>query len=226
MPASQFEHQLSAKTKTLLGNLGLSTEDITISLDDRCLIIQLHKLLRSANETLVDLNDGDMRATRDLIADYVLPDLIEFIKKESGIEYESIYYDWNDNDFSGLIIAYPQGSIYRVNEDYYPGKDDIHRQIAKITYDVQKVPDSIYSFWAGDNILVIVREGILIKLEKELFKLGFEDSLWTAKRTLEKESFLAQGKVAEILNRKQLGIYVDWDFALDKSVLIYVFEDM
>jgi uncharacterized protein YbcI len=225
MPSSQFEDLISAKTKALLGNLGLSTEDITISLDDRCLIIQLHKLLRSANETLVGLDDGDMRATRDLIADYVLPDLVEFSKKENGIAYESIYYDWNDNDFSGLIIAYPQGGHYRVNEDYYPGKDDIHRQIAKITYDVQKVPDRIYSFWAGDNILVIVREGILIKIEKELFKLGFKDSLWTAKRTLEKESFLAQGQVADILNRKQLGIYVDWDFALDKSVLIYVFEN-
>ncbi|KIL35802.1 hypothetical protein SD71_10350 [Cohnella kolymensis] len=224
MLITKITDQISAETQTLLRNLGLIPEDITVSLDERCLTIQLHHLFTSAQETMVRLDQHDMRATRDLIVDYVIPDLGDFINKVSGIKFESMYYDWNDSDSSGLIIGLPQGSRYREHEDYYPGKDEIHRQVAKITYDVQKVPDSIYSFWTGDNMLVIVREGLFIKLEKELIKLGFTDGLWTAKRTLERQSFLSEAQATAILKRKHRALYVDWQFELDKSALVYAFD--
>jgi hypothetical protein len=154
----------------------------------------------------------------------VMPDLKDSLLKR-GIELESIYFDWDDHNFSGMIVGLLKGTPYRKHEDYYRGKDGVHHQITKITYEVQKVPDHVYSFWAAPNILIIIREGLFIKIEKELLKYGFEYSLRTAKRALEREYFLNEGRIAEILNRRQAGLYLDWQFQQDKSVLVYRFEE-
>ncbi len=70
---------------------------------------------------------------------------------------------------------------------------------------------------------MVVREGLLIKLEEELVKLGFEGTFAKQNEHLKKPLFLKEGSVDDVLKREMKGIYLDWNFILNKSVLTYVF---
>ncbi len=71
-------------------------------------------------KALVEQNDNDaMRTTRELIVEYICPDLIHFIQENTDIVIDSLYYDWDDSNLSGLITGLTSNSRYRDNEDYY-----------------------------------------------------------------------------------------------------------
>ncbi|WP_249900223.1 Na-translocating system protein MpsC family protein [Paenibacillus sp. PK3_47] len=207
-------------------SFGDKPEDVHVILENRCLIIRLERFMGKIMENLVVTKDNDaLRSTSELIMDYLLPDFMKELKTFSDIEFDSFYYDWDDNNLSGVIVGLIKDNNYRLNEDYYPGKDEVHFQISKITYEVEKVPDSTFSFWADNNTLVVVREGLLIEIEKYLVKLDGEGALRKAKRALEKTRIIEEGNIPIILGRRLVGIYLDWMFEMDKSVIVYVFEE-
>ncbi|WP_054637221.1 Na-translocating system protein MpsC family protein [Thalassobacillus sp. C254] len=71
---------------------------------------------------------------------------------------------------------------------------------------------------------MIVREGILVPIEKELISLGKEENLKVAKRKLEKRK-LNQGRRFELLfNSTIKDIFVDWDFNLDRSIVTLILD--
>ncbi|MGO4372323.1 hypothetical protein AB4Z21_16440, partial [Paenibacillus sp. MCAF20] len=63
--------------------------------------------------------------------------------------------------------------------------------------------------------------GILISIEKELIRLGNEGHLKLAKRNLEKRHLHNSIRLEPMLNRKINDVFVDWDFHLDKSVIVF-----
>ncbi|WP_342421644.1 Na-translocating system protein MpsC family protein [Paenibacillus sp. FSL E2-0178] len=207
-------------------SFGESPKNVHVILDERCLVIRLERFMGEIIEELILTNDYDaLRSTRELILDFLLPDFLNQLRNFSDLEFDSFYYDCDDNNLSGVITGLIKDNNYQNNEDYYPGKEKIHLQICKITYEVEKVPDFTYSFWADKNTFVIVREGLLIEIEKYLIRLDGENALRTAKRTLEKTRFIEDAYTSAILNRRLAGIYLDWTFELDKSILVYVFEE-
>ncbi|MNI71655.1 hypothetical protein D3C73_1275380 [compost metagenome] len=88
---------------------------------------------------------------------------------------------------------------------------------------VQKLPNLTSSWWINPRMLIIRREGILIPLEKELLELGYENTLRTTKRKMEKR-YLEMTTVASLLGKELSDIYVDWDFNKDTSVIAYTFK--
>jgi uncharacterized protein YbcI len=222
---------IRTKIETVINELfnasfGADPKDVHVILDERCLIIRLENFLGKIMENLITTKDNDaLRSTSELIMDYLLPDFLKEFKQISDLEFDSLYYDWDDDNLSGLIIGLIKDNHYQQHEDYYPGKDKVHFQISKLTYEVEKVPDSTHSFWADANTLVIVREGLLIEIEKYLVKLDGENALRKAKRALEKPRIIENAKIPIIVKRMPIGVYLDWMFEMDKSVLIYVFEE-
>lgn len=207
-------------------SFGANPQDVHVILDNRCLIIRLESFLGKIMENLTTKDDDALRSTSELIMEYLLPDFLKKLKSFSDLEFDSFYYDWDDSNLSGLIIGLIKNNNYKLYEDYYPGKEKVHFQISKITYEVEKVPDLTCSFWADENTLVIVREGLLIEIEKSLVELGSKNVLRKAKRVLEKNRIIDDANIPTILNRTPAGIYLDWMFEVDKSVLVYVFEEM
>ncbi len=55
--------------------------------------------------------------------------------------------------------------------------------------EIAQGPEKISSYKLSDRTLVVVRERILVAIEKQLISLGFDDTLRISKRPLEKESY-------------------------------------
>ncbi len=108
--------------------------------------------------------------------------------------------------------------------DPYPGKQAIHDRIIKMSEIAQKGPEKISSYKLSDRTLVIVREGILVAIEKQLISLGFDDTLRISKRPLEKGILRQNDDYDEILNADILDIFVDWDFEKDNSIITLILK--
>jgi uncharacterized protein YbcI len=135
------------------------------------------------------------------------------------MEIEEFYYDWNLNNKSGAITAVTNGSLsgqHAAMSDY-PHQEELHRKVIEISHEVQKVPEEIFSCRISDRVLLVIRKGILVRIEKELIRQGYSKILKTTKRVLEK-SYLHNNEVEQILGVKVEDIFVDWDFTRDKSV--------
>ncbi|GGO01267.1 Na-translocating system protein MpsC family protein [Saccharibacillus kuerlensis] len=193
--------------------------------DERSLIIHLEDFMGAEMQRLIRQQDPDaLRSVQELMIEYLLPKLAQQIKETTGLNIGNFYYDWSDRDLSCMLVGLPEEPLYRTQEDYYPGKDAVHQQIGKVTYEIEKVPDATYSYWAAEHILVIVREGILIKIEKAFIDQGATEILRKVKRNLEKTVIIREGNIGEVLNRKVQDVYLDWSFGENKSLLVHVFE--
>ncbi|OWR32398.1 hypothetical protein CDO73_01975 [Saccharibacillus sp. O23] len=207
-------------------NFGQPPRKIDVNLDERSLVIYLEDFVGSEIQDLVDSKDPDaLRSVRELVVEHLLPELKRQIGERTGHSVDSFYYDWSDRNLSGVLIGMFGEAAYRNSSDDYEGKLELHREIGGITYEIEKMPDAIYSYWASPNVLVMIREGILIKIEKAFIDQGASGVLRKVKRTLEKQVLIREGKIGETLDRRLKGLYLDWAFGEDKSFLVCVFED-
>lgn len=74
----------------------------------------------------------------------------------------------------------------------------------------------------NDRTILVIRNGILVRIEKELIRLGLEGNLKLAKRNLEKSYLHNINHFQRILNTKIVDVFVDWDFQLDKSIFVFI----
>ncbi|WP_172251301.1 Na-translocating system protein MpsC family protein [Saccharibacillus deserti] len=195
--------------------------------DERSLIIHLEDFMGDEVLRLINLHDQDaLRSVQELMVEHMLPNLTRTLKETTGTEIDAFYYDWFDKDLSGMLIGMPKEPLHSARSELYPGKDAVHEKIGQVTCEIQKIPDETYSYWAADHILVIIREGILIKLEKAFLEQGAGEILRKVKRNLEKNVIQQEANtpIEKHLNRKIKSYYLDWSFDQNKSFLIYVFE--
>ncbi|MEH7128397.1 Na-translocating system protein MpsC family protein, partial [Neobacillus drentensis] len=80
----------------------------------------------------------------------------------------------------------------------------------------------VLSYLLNERTLVVIRNGILVPIEKELIRLGNFEALRLAKRNLEKRLLHNSGNFESILQTKVNDIFVDWDFYRDKSVIVLI----
>ncbi|WP_172198604.1 Na-translocating system protein MpsC family protein [Saccharibacillus qingshengii] len=195
--------------------------------DEHSLIIHLEDFMGDEILNLIKLQDQDaLRSVQELMVEHLLPNLASKIKETNGLDIAHFYYDWFDKDLSGMLIGMGNEPAQSAQPQLYPGQDAVHEKIGQVTYEIEKMPDETYSYWAADHILVIVREGILIKLEKAFLDQGADEILRKVKRNLEKTAIQKEANtpIEKHLNRKIKSYYLDWAFDQNKSFLIYVFE--
>lgn len=207
-------------------NFSQPPRKIDVHLDERSLVVYLEDFVGDEMQCLVEAHDPDaLRSVRELLVEHTIPNLTKRIAEETGLRIVSFHYDWSDYNLSAVLFGLRDEESYRQRQEEYPGKVILHENIAAITHEIEKTPDFTYSYWPSDNILVLVREGILIKIEKAFIDQGASGVLRKVKRNLEKTIILEEGNIEKTLNRKLKGIYLDWAFPADKSFLICVFED-
>ncbi|EPD92706.1 hypothetical protein HMPREF1207_00477 [Paenibacillus sp. HGH0039] len=218
--------QLSSQTgKMLRERFGKGPESIFISYNEYGITLHFRNFVSAVEMILLDKQKGEaVRETRQMVMDVLLPDLKEFITQTVGIAIEEIYYDWDLEDHSGIMIGLTNKSLDADIQEKYAGYEKVHQQVSDVTAHVQKIPDRIYSFWTNPRTLIIVREGLLIMLEKELINTGYENALRVAKTSLEKKLLLHDVDMEQAIGRTVTGLYLDWDFERDRSVLVYTFK--
>lgn len=206
-------------------NFGKRPEAVRVSANEKCLIIRIEGFLGSIMETMIaEKSHGALNSTRELIVGYMLSQLDEDLSSELNLDVAHFYYDWNDSDLSCIISVVLRENEHYALDDPYPGKEEVHQKVVDITQKVQKVPEKIHSFWVDGDFLVVVRGGLLIELETALLEDGHESALRIAKRKVEKRYFAQKMNLAEIVGRQPTGVYLDWAFDLDRSMIVYSFD--
>lgn len=192
----------SYTTKLLRNRFGKGPEAVSIYLCEQCIILHLKNFLSPVEKFLLSQEEEQaFRYTRELMMKSMLPEIRNFMTEELGLKVVDLYYDWGIYNASGVIVGLLDYDFDATKEDY-AGKEELHREIVRVTTELQKPPTWIDSWWINSKTLFILRKG---KIEKML---------------LEQEI-----QIEPIFNKKIADLYVDWSFDNDHSMIVYTFEE-
>ncbi|USB34055.1 Na-translocating system protein MpsC family protein [Paenibacillus sp. YPG26] len=215
---------ISSFTGKLLRNrFGKGPESVNVSIGECGIAIHIRNFISPVEQFLLDKEEEQaLRYTRELLMKSLLPELSAYMKAELGLVTEELYYDWGLHNASGMIVGLFE--LHSEKSAPYRGQKSVHDHVIKVSGMVQKEPVHIDSWWLNSKTLIVVREGILIILEKELLDLGYENILKSTKRKMEKRYLDQETGFTKVLNKTLSDIYVDWDFSQDRSVIAYTFQ--
>lgn len=218
------QSELSSEIGRLLRkHFGKGPEAVFVTIASPYVIIYLrHFLSPIENMLLEDNHTMTVEEIRDKMMRKLNDTIKEMIHSVTGLPIKEFYYDWTFQNGSGLLVGVEE-KIERFFEYNYPNRREIETIITKISAEAEKHPDVTYSHMLNERTLIIIREGILVRIEKQLIELGFEEALTLAKRKLEKKLlFQAKPSFQRLLQKDIQEIFVNWDFSLDKSVIVFI----
>lgn len=222
----KIQQDISSYTgKLFRDHFGKGPETVYVSLGFTFLVIYLRNFITPSEKILLE-QDQEMTILqlRGKLMKSISPELKAYIEILTGIKIRELYYDWGFHNHSGMITCIseePFTSKEAIVEDYV-GKKQIDQEIVDISHQAQKAPEEVYSCEINDRTIVVIRNGILVRIEKELIRLGNDELLKRVKRNLEKSYLHNNSHFETILNRRVIDVFVDWDFELDKSAIVFI----
>lgn len=161
---------------------------------------------------------------REKLMQMIIPEISSYVEALTDIKLQEFYYDWNLQNKTMMLLGICEASVQGGSpvEINYTGKQQLEREIDTLSQQAQRSPDEIVSFEMNPRMLIIIRKGILVHLEKELIRLGQGELLKRAKRNLEKSFLHNNSSLDSILNKSVQDSFVDWNFTLDKSVTLLI----
>ncbi|WP_100401219.1 DUF2294 domain-containing protein [Bacillus sp. FJAT-44742] len=190
---------------------------ITMHLDD--FLGPMESVLLGKNEQMTVFH------IREKLMAKLLPEIKTYIFAVTDIEVKDFYYDWNLANKTGMFMGTVATNEESKNVDQdFSKKDVLEQETIAVSEEVQKAPDNIYSAQVNDRGFLVVREGILVPIEKEMISLGFVEDLKVAKRKLEKRKLHEARRFEKIFNKKIKDIFVDWETNLDKSITTFLID--
>jgi uncharacterized protein YbcI len=212
-------------SKILRENFGKGPETVHVSIGKTFIVFYIRNFLTPIEKVLMNQKqDESIQQTRDLVMQTLIPEIKAYIKIVTGMEIREFYYDWGLHNKSAMFtgICTDSTSIdYPVKEEF-TGKTELITEIINLSSESEKKPDEIYACQLNHRSVLVIRNGILVRIEKQLIRQGMQEQLKLAKRTLEKGLLHNNNHFEGILNTKVIDIFVDWDFDLDKSVIVLV----
>lgn len=211
--------------KLLRDNFGKGPSSVYVSLKKPFITIHLRDFLAPMERVL--LSQGEtmkVEETRDLLMQELIPGIKVTLKVIASLEVKELYYDWSLHNRSGILVGVLENEEDEDNAlENYTEKEAVHNDIMRISRQAEKLPEFVDSCFLNERTLLVIRTGILVRIEKELIKTGFEEHLKLTKRQLEK-GLLHAGDFENILQKSVVDIFVDWDFKLDKSYIIFILQ--
>jgi uncharacterized protein YbcI len=211
--------------KLLRDNFGKGPESVFVSIGFTFVTVYIRNFLTPSEKVLMgQKRETTVQQTRDLVMDTLIPEIKAYIKIVTGMEIREFYYDWGLHNKSGMLVAIgkDESSTEQPIFEDYEGKQRIHEEISNLSEQAQRPPEELYSCQLNPRTLIVIRNGLLVSIEKQLIRQGLQEQLRIAKRSLEKSFLHNNNHFETILGTKVLDIFVDWDFDLDKSVIVFV----
>ncbi|WP_088102033.1 Na-translocating system protein MpsC family protein [Halalkalibacter urbisdiaboli] len=211
-------------SKLLRDTFGKGPEGVYISFGYSFVTIYIRNLLSPTDKILMEQEqEQTIDKTRDIVFATMLPEIKTYIKVLTGLNIREFYYDWSLHNRSAMVtgIMTEQIEIQGMSE-HFPGKEEFHKELTHISVQAEKAPDELFSYKLNDRTLVVIRNGILVNIEKELIRKGLQSQLRIAKRSLEKRLLHNNNHFESLLKVKVIDIFVDWDFDLDKSIFLFI----
>lgn len=224
--ALDLQKEISGYTGRMFrDSFGKGPQSVYTSFGYTFLTIYLRNFLTPSEKVLLEKDQiMTIQQMRDKLMEMIEPELKAYIEIVTGKKVREVYYDWNLHNKSAMITCISEEPFtpkVEINEAY-TGKNDVDQEIISISHQAQKAPEEIYSCQLNDRTIVIIRNGILVRIEKELIRLGHQDLLRRVKRSLEKSYLHNNGRFEEILGHRVIDSFVDWDFDLDQSVILLI----
>ncbi len=211
--------------KLLRDTFGKGPESVYVTMGYTFINIYLRNFLSPSERVLMAQDQVDiLEQMRHKLMQSLSPEIRSYIELVTGVQLREIYFDWNLHNQSGLIFgisSLPFPGYESIQENYH-GKNDLEREVVSISQQAQKVPEEIYSCELSPRNIVVIRNGILVRIEKELIREGLEDILKNVKRKLEKSYLHNNNHMEEIIKKRIIDVFVDWNLELDKSVIAYI----
>lgn len=224
MNAHYFQNELASHIgKMLRDAFGKGPQSIYVSIDRPFIIVYLRSFLTPTEKIL--LNQGQIRTvlhTRDTVMSLLLPEIKAYLLLLTGMNIMEFYYDWELHNHSGVIVGRQAGELPLEPRAAYSGQEQLHQEISWMSRRIQKSPAYIDSRMINTRTLLVVRSGILIDLSKELIRLRQEEPLKQAIKHLEKTYLRDNRSIEHMLDTKIVDVFVDWDFAGDTSVIVFI----
>lgn len=161
---------------------------------------------------------------RDMLMDTLTEEIKVFMRINLGLDLSEFYYDWNLDSHSGMFIGVTENEPGEPSCSY-KNQEDVHDEIIKVSIKAEKPPGDIYSCMLNSRTLVIVRNKILIAVEKEMINIGYSEALTLAKRNLEKRLLYQHtDSIQTYLDAKLENAFITWNFDLDKSLMVFILK--
>ncbi|PLR94852.1 Na-translocating system protein MpsC family protein [Bacillus sp. T33-2] len=177
-----------------------------------------NKLINKGQNTYVE-------KLRDMLMETLISEIKIFISVNIGMEIKEFYYDWNLESHSGMFVGISTKENVHLPGKTYDNQEEVHTEIILVSEEAEKKPGAVHSYLLNPRTLVIVREKVLISIERELIFLDFQDTLILAKRNLEKRLIHNHKEKFELyLNAQLENAFVMWDFNLDNSVAVFILQ--
>lgn len=225
METAVLEKEINSYIGHLLREkFGRGPGNIFCSVSDSLIAIYITGFLTPLEKSLMEHQKIDyIQRTRDLLMENLKGEIQSQLEAYINKEVKEIYYDWNLEGQSGMVLALI--SDRDSNENNYKDSKKVNGVIDEVSIEAEKSPDVIYSFKMDDRKLIVVRKGILVSIEKELINLGYEETLRIAKRNQEKRLIGEHITALEsYLNTDVADYFIDWDFDGDKSYILFILK--
>ncbi|GAE26107.1 hypothetical protein JCM9140_2135 [Halalkalibacter wakoensis JCM 9140] len=222
----ELQQEISGYTGRLLrDNFGKGPESVFVSIGYTFITIYLKKFITPSERILMEQDQVmDVQQIRDKLMKSLVPEFKAYLELLTKRKIAEIYYDWGLHNKSGVIVCVsrePFTDKSTIDENFF-GKDGLNQEIIDISKQAEKAPEEVYSCEVNSRTIVNIRNGILVRIEKELIRLGYEQLLKRVKRNLEKQFLHNSSHIHSILKREVIDSFVDWDFELDKSVIVFI----
>ena len=163
------------------------------------------------------------------IRDLLMIDLKEEIRKElwkiAKLEVNELYADWNMEMKSGLIIGIINSET--TAQDFnWPAElveQEFQNELIKASLKAEKNPGRREVYWLNDRTILVKRSEVLVPIEKELIKKGYEKELMIAKKQLESKIF-QEVQLETTLQRKITEHFFFWNFEQDGGYVVFIVD--
>jgi uncharacterized protein YbcI len=227
------DHSKNKLDQTLCAYIGKIYKDITgkgpeniyVAFGDRCYIVYIKNYLMPY-EKMIQQN-GDMELldkVMHIATKNINSQIVQYAETITGVLTEETYYDWNIENGSRMLVCMSNQQYERslsVNNNYY-GEQLLHKELIKLVYYADSIPETINSFCLNSKIFIIERMGGTTRLESEMDLKGHGDIIKSTKRQMEKQYLNNNMYIKDVLDMDVVETFIDWDFKKNKSVIMLV----
>ncbi|THF84708.1 DUF2294 domain-containing protein [Cohnella fermenti] len=223
---NQFQQLIASYVgKLFRDHFGKGPESAMVSIGSNSITIYFRNFLTPSERVLLEQNQETIiHQLRQALFQAMIPELASYIESVTGIKPHEFYYDWSLPNKSGMLLAFcpePVPGGQEVSQEF-EGKAELEQEIVSISQMAQKTPEEIISYEVNPRTILIIRNGILVRIEKELIRLGHSELLKGIKRDLENSYLHNNDNFENMLGKRVVDCFVDWNLDSDKSVIVLV----
>lgn len=230
MIIKEQEKQIASFTGRLLRDtFGKGPQASYSSVGKSYVVIFLRHFISPMERSLLQAEGEEaVHSLRESMMEEISPKVRDYIQTLTGETYNEFFFDWNLSNYSGILIGLKPDAFDNADQEKeplqqeYQYKQEVEKKIAELTREAERWPKKVTSVRVNKRTILIVRDGILVDIEKKLIEMGHGIPLKTAKRSVEKDLFYREDIFSQILGLNVKNIYVDWNFVLDKSTIVII----